>query len=101
MTDIIDRLTEVAQMGEQWVRPTCRDAITEIHRLRRLIAEGAHTKQAYRRGQEDMRGRAAETARCVPIPEDACANEAHGRFSAALHAAITIRALPIKEAVDE
>lgn len=56
---------------------------------------------AYRKGQEDMRERAMEAARCVPIPEDACANETHGRLSAALHAAIAIRALPIKEARDD
>ena len=61
----------------------------------------AREAAAYQRGQEDMRERAAETARCVPIPEDAYANEAHGRLSAALHAAIAIRALPIKEARDD
>lgn len=36
---------------------------------------------------------AAEVARCVPIPEDCCHNEAHGRLSAALEAAMRIRAL--------
>lgn len=61
----------------------------------------AREAAVYRAGQEDMRERAAETARCVPIPEDACANEAHGRLSAALHAAIAIRALPIKEVSDD
>lgn len=36
----------------------------------------------------------AEAARCVPIPEEASASEAHGRISAALEACMRIRALP-------
>jgi hypothetical protein len=43
-----------------------------------------------------LRG-AAEVARCVPIPDDASAEEAHGRISAALQAAINILALLPKE----
>lgn len=39
----------------------------------------------------------AEAARCVLIPEDASASEAHGRISAALEACMRIRALPPPE----
>lgn len=45
--------------------------------------------QGRREGLEE----AAEVARCVPIPEDCCAAGAHGRISAALEAAMRIRAL--------
>ena len=40
---------------------------------------------------------AAEAARCVPIPEDCSAEEAHGRISAALQAAMNILALITQE----
>ena len=41
---------------------------------------------------DDEREACAEAARCVTIPEDACAAEAHGRISAALEACMRIRA---------
>lgn len=42
--------------------------------------------------RRDEREACAEAARCVPIPEDCSAVEAHGRISAALEACIRIRA---------
>jgi hypothetical protein len=42
--------------------------------------------------RREEREACAEAARCVPIPEDACAAEAHGRISAALEACMRIRA---------
>lgn len=44
-------------------------------------------------GRREALEEAAEVARCVPIPEDCCAAGAHGRISAALEAAMRIRAL--------
>jgi hypothetical protein len=40
---------------------------------------------------------AAEVARKVPIPDECCHNEAHGRLSSALEAAMRIRALMEKK----
>jgi hypothetical protein len=54
-----------------------------------LPSEVAAQVEAARR---DEREACAEAARCVPIPEDACAAEAHGRISAALEACVRIRA---------
>jgi hypothetical protein len=61
----------------------------------------AQVAAAYKRGQEDMRERAAVAARFVPIPEDASAVEAHGRMTAAMQAGLAILDLPIKEAPHE
>jgi hypothetical protein len=52
-------------------------------------AEVAALVEAARREEREA---CAEVARCVPIPEDACAAEAHGRISAALEACVRIRA---------
>ena len=52
-------------------------------------AEVAALVEAARREEREAN---AEAARCVPIPEDACAAEAHGRISAALEACMRIRA---------
>jgi hypothetical protein len=52
-------------------------------------AEVAALVEAARREEREA---CAEAARCVPIPEDCCAFEAHGRISAALEACMRIRA---------
>jgi hypothetical protein len=52
-------------------------------------AEVAAQVEAVRREEREA---CAVAARCVPIPEDACAAEAHGRISAALEACMRIRA---------
>lgn len=64
----------------------------------RLSAAKFHTlacehKAALATARADALREAAEIARCVPIPDDASADEAHGRISAALQAAINILAL--------
>lgn len=63
-----------------------------------LGAEAAAAiRQMIQQARRAALAEAAEVARKVPIPDECCHNEAHGRLSSALEAAMRIRALMEKK----
>jgi hypothetical protein len=58
-----------------------------------LLDEAERLTAALATARADALREAAERARCVPIPDDASAEEAHGRISAALEATMRILSL--------
>jgi hypothetical protein len=78
------KLWQEAHAGKDLTWPSHCDLVAWL-----LEQRDAADAAGYERGLRE----AAERARCVPIPDDASAEEAHGRISAALEAAMRILSL--------